>query len=264
VRVAASCRVLVRDGDQEVSLPLAGIGEGIGLVDHQILKTAIAQHIALLYGIKPADHALAAGAGAEFELLEFGREGVVFLHLGEKGMGADLGIVGLGDTEGVDRLHRNAGAFEELGCKRVRCSNVGRIAVAFVEPVGLAEFSDHMVRPAEVSRRIKFADFTNVSGQRGARLPIGFGEELEIEGEWAGTPRKPCEVELGGSKTGSELDGLRRSRATPPPLSLSKNVCERGGLPHGRHAQSSAARGRTRWATVCARSSSCPRGSPKT
>ena len=84
----------------------------IGFVDHDVLKTAVAKGVAFFHGVEPTDHTLAAGAGAELDLLEFDGERVRVVHLRDKGVGADVGVVGFGDAEGVDGLHWNARALD--------------------------------------------------------------------------------------------------------------------------------------------------------
>jgi len=80
------------------------MGEGVGLVDHHVLVAAVAQGVTLLDGVEPPDHALAAGAGAEFEQLEFRGQRMRVVHAREKGVGAHLGVVGLAHAEGVNAL----------------------------------------------------------------------------------------------------------------------------------------------------------------
>ena len=60
-----------------------------------------------------------------FDLLELDGERGGIVHLGEERMRADLGVIGLGHAEGVDWLHRDAGALEEFGRESVRSGDVG-------------------------------------------------------------------------------------------------------------------------------------------
>ena len=115
MREPAPGGVLVRGADEQLAAPLAGVGEGVGLVDHHILEPAVAQRVAFFHGVEPADHALAAGAGAELDALQPVRERVGVVHPRDEGVRAHLGVIGLGDAEGVDALHRNPRALEELG-----------------------------------------------------------------------------------------------------------------------------------------------------
>ena len=60
--------VFVGYTDLEIALPLARVGEGIELVEHEVLIAAVAQGIAFFHGVIPADHALATSRRAEFDL----------------------------------------------------------------------------------------------------------------------------------------------------------------------------------------------------
>ena len=142
VSVAPAAGVGIGGADEEIALPVPMVGEGIGFVNHQVLETTVAQRVAFFHGVEPADHALAAGGGTEFEFFEQRRERVGFIHLRDEGVGAHLGIVGFGDAEGVHALHGDTGAFEKLGGVGVGGGDVGREAVTFIEPVGLAEFAE--------------------------------------------------------------------------------------------------------------------------
>ena len=117
--------ILIGRADEEVAVPFAVVSEGVGLVDHDVLEPAVAQGVAFFDRVKPADHALAAGAGAEFDPLEFDGERVGVVHLRQESVRTDLGVVGLGDAEGVNALHGDAGALEELRRVGVRGRDVG-------------------------------------------------------------------------------------------------------------------------------------------
>jgi hypothetical protein len=191
--------------DQELALPVAAVGEGVGFVDHEILEAAVAEDVAFFHGVVPADHALATGAGAELDFLELDGERMGVVHLREEAVGADLGVVGFGDAEGVDGLHGDAGALEKLGRVGVRGGDVGREAVAFIEPVGLPEFPDDGVAGADFAEN-EFADFADVFREALAGLPVDFGEALEIDREGRGAAELG-EIEFGVVEA-AELDAL--------------------------------------------------------
>jgi hypothetical protein len=153
--------VLVRGADEQIARPRAGVRERIGLVDHDVLKTAVAEGVAFFHGVEPADHALAAGAGAEFDLLQLNGERVRVVHLRDKGVGANFGVVGFGDAEGVDALHGYAGALEEFGRVGVGGGDVGREAVAFIEPVSLAKLANNGTSGVKLAQN-QLADFADV------------------------------------------------------------------------------------------------------
>ncbi len=182
VAVDFAASVLVRGADEQIARPRAGVRECIGLVDHDVLKSAIAEGVAFFYGVEPADHALATSAGAEFDLLELNGERVCVAHLREEGVGADFGVVGFGNAEGVDALHRDAGALEELGGVSVRGSDVGREAVALIEPVGLAKLADDGAAGMELAKN-QLADFADVGRKGYACGPGNLREGFEVERE---------------------------------------------------------------------------------
>ena len=171
--------ILIGRTKEEFALPRTGVGEGVGFIDHDVLKAAVAEGVAFFDGVEPTDHPLATGAGAELDLFEFKGERVSVVHLGEEGMGADLGIVGLGDAEGVDLLDGNAGALEKLGGVGVGGGDVGGEAVAFIEPVSLAELADDGVTGGDFAED-ELADLADVLGEGLAGLPVGGGEGLEV------------------------------------------------------------------------------------
>ena len=189
---APAVGVLVRRADPQVAPPVARPRERIELVDHQVLIAAVAQGVALLDGVVPADHPLAAGARPELELPQLRAQRLGLVHLREKRMGAHLGVVGLRHPKGVDRLNGNVRALEEL---RGECVG-GRPgeSVALVEPVGLAELSYDAVAPADLPEH-QLAHLADVLAQRRAGLPVHLGQAVEIELEGSGSP-KLREVEL--------------------------------------------------------------------
>ena len=174
VVVEFAAGVFVGGADQQFGVPRALMGEGVEFVDHHVLEAAVAQGVALFHRVVPANHALAAGGGAEFEFFQQCGERVGLVHLGEEHVGTDLGVVGLGHAECVDRLHRDAGALEKLRGEGVRGGDVGRKAVAFVQPVGLAEFPYDSVAGADFLED-QLADFADVFDQALAGLPVGLG-----------------------------------------------------------------------------------------
>ncbi len=60
-------------------------------------------------------------------------------------MGADFGVVGFGHPKRVHRLNRDTRALKDFRREGVRGGDVGREAVAFVEPGGLAKFPQNGV-----------------------------------------------------------------------------------------------------------------------
>jgi len=205
VAIHFSGAVLVGGADQEVPLPFAAVRQGVGLVDHDVLKTAVAKRVALFDRVEPADHALAAGARAEFDLLELYGERMRVVHLREKRVRADLGVVGFCHAKGMDALHRNTGALEKFGRVGMRGGHVGRKAVAFVEPVGLAELTDDGVAGVDFAED-QFPDLTDVLGECSAGGPITGGERVEIERERRGAA-EPGEIKLVGRED-PEFDGF--------------------------------------------------------
>ncbi len=197
--------VLVGGADEQFAVPRTRMGEGVELVDHQVLETAVAEGVAFFHGVIPADHALAAGAGAELEALEQGGERVGVVHLRKEGVGADLGVVGLRHADGVDPLDGHARALEKLGRIGVRGGDVGREAVAFVEPVGLAELAHNGAAGSDFAED-ELAHFADIPGERGACLPVGGGElvQVEREGLWS---TEAGEIEFFAGKD-TEFDGL--------------------------------------------------------
>jgi len=120
-------------------------------------------------------------------------------------VGTDLGVVGLGDAEGVHGLDRDADGLEDLRRVGVRGGDVGGEAAALVEPVGLAELADDGVAGVHLLED-DLADFADLGGEGVAGLPVGFGEGLEVEGE-GGAALEAEEVELAGLEDAG-LDGL--------------------------------------------------------
>ena len=59
--------VFIGDADQQVAVPIAPMGEGVGFVDHDVLKSAVAQGIAFFHCVEPSDHTLTTGGGPELE-----------------------------------------------------------------------------------------------------------------------------------------------------------------------------------------------------
>ena len=90
-------------------------------------------------------------------------------------MGADFSIVRFGHAKGVDALDGNAGALKKFGRVGMGSRDVGREAVTFIEPVGLAKFADNGVARGEFAQH-EFAHFTDIFGEGGAGLPVNFGQ----------------------------------------------------------------------------------------
>lgn len=201
VSVALAAGVFVGDADEEITLPVTFVGQGIGFIDHQILEAAVAQSVAFFYGVEPADHTLATGGGTEFKFLEQRGERVSFIHLREERVGADLGVVGFGHAKRVHGLHGNTGAFKEFGRVGVGGGDVGGEAVAFVEPVGLAKFAEDSATGGQLAAN-EFANFADLGTELGASFPVGFDQLFEVERE-GGVSAETGEVEVfGGEDTG--------------------------------------------------------------
>ncbi len=149
------------------------MAESVELVEHEVLVAAVAQGVAFFDGVIPADHALTASGCTKLDHAQLFAERVVEVDFGNEYVRADLGVVGLAATDVVNRLRGNASGLEELGRKGVRGGDVGREAVALVEPVSLAELADDVV--AVVLRaEDEFAHVAalalRVAGRRSSRL----------------------------------------------------------------------------------------------
>lgn len=196
--------VFVGDAKKEVAEPFAAVGEGVGLVDHEVLKPAVAEGVAFFHGVEPADHALAAGGGAELEALEERGERVSVIYLSDESVGADLGVVSFGDAESVNGLHGQAGALEELGREGVGGGDVGREAMTFVEPVGLAELADDGAAGGDLAAD-ELTDLADVFGEARAGAPVNGGEFFEVQREGR-VAAELFEIEFAGGEQ-VELDG---------------------------------------------------------
>ena len=200
----AGC-VLISNTDLQLALPVAGVAEGVELVEDEVLIAAVAQGIAFLNGVIPAHHALAACGGTEFDLAQLCAERVVEVDLGNKYVCADLSVVGLAATDVVDRLRRDASGLEELGRKSVRCGDVGREAVTLIEPVGLAEFTDDVVAFV-LSTEDELAHVSDLRSEDLTCGPIDVDQGIEVEREWF-VAGEDAEVEFGCGK-GAAIDDL--------------------------------------------------------
>ena len=195
VRVPLAGRVLVRHADLQIAAPVAGVRERVGLVDHHILKAAVAEGVALLDCVEPAHHALAAGARAELDLLELHGERMRVVHLLDKRVRAHFGVVGLGHAKGVDALYGDAGALEKFRRVGVRRRDVRREAAALVEPVRLAKFADDRA-PGRHFAQDEFAHLTDVLRQGGPCRPVDRGQFIQVERERGGAEAREIVIRL--------------------------------------------------------------------
>ncbi len=181
-----SVGILVGGANLKFAVPVAGIGEGVELVQYEILIAAVAEGIAFFHCVVPANHALASGGGTELDFAQLLAERVVELDFGDEDVGADFGVVGLAAADVVDRLCGDAGRLEEFRRKGVGGGDVGREAVAFVEPVGLAKLADNVVALVLLAED-ELAHIDDLRCERLSGGPVGFDQRFDVEGEGAGS-----------------------------------------------------------------------------
>ena len=173
----------VSDTDEQfAALPsaLLVIAEGVHFIDHEVLAPTVADGVAFLDRIIPADHALATRGDTEFNLTELDRERVLGIHPANESVGADLGVVGLADSKGVHVLDREPEAEEKLRGDGVRGGDVWREAEALVEPVGLAELTDDVFTAVE-GLEAEFADVADLRAEVLAGLPVDLCQDGKVE-----------------------------------------------------------------------------------
>ena len=78
-------------------------------------------------------------------------------------MSAHFSVVSFATAYRVNRLDGNACGLEKLGSIGVRGRNIGGESVAFIEPIGLAEFPDNAAVCGEVAEDA-FTDIANRVG----------------------------------------------------------------------------------------------------
>lgn len=198
------------------------MAEGVDLVDHEIVVAAVAEGVGFFDCIVPADHSLASGGGAELELFKTIEEWVRLVDLRKESMGTDLGIVSLGDAENVERLDGKGSGVEEFGSVGVGSGDVGREALAFVEPVGLAEFADSIFSCIDGFAN-EFANIGDLGDEFLACGPIDAYQVVSVEGKRF-LAFEDAEIEIRWSKethfegffVGAEFGGSERFKKRIP------------------------------------------------
>lgn len=183
VAVNLPVRSLVGDAHEQVAAPPLVRGrERVELVDHQILIAAVAERVRLFDAVAPADHALAPGDDAELELLQAAAQRVFVVHPREEDVRADLRVVGLAAAHRVDELGGDSRGLEKFRRERVRGGDVRREAVAFVEPVGLAELADDVFAALHRVEH-EIAHVADRGNELPSRRPIDFDDLFAVEAE---------------------------------------------------------------------------------
>lgn len=172
----------VGGADEKFALPVAVVGEGVELVDRHAFESRVAQGVSFFHRVEPTDHPLSPGRRAVFEFFQDRAQGMGIVHLGDKGVGADFGVVGFGRPDGVNWLSRDAAGQKEFRGEGVGGGDVGRKSVPLVEPVGLPEFSqDEAV--FSLCPQDQFAHVAYVVVEGESRFPVGFDQLAGVDGE---------------------------------------------------------------------------------
>ena len=95
--------------------------------------------------------------------------------------------------------------WKELGRKGVRGGDVGREAVALVEPVSLAEFADDVVALV-LSAEDQLTHVADLRDELLPSAPVSFDQCVEVEREWLGSG-KLAEIEFRFGE-GATVDNL--------------------------------------------------------